>query len=202
MPPLSNVQADLPTLAQAVWPDDGAKAVRAIALLVLGTVALWISAKVQVPFYPVPMTMQTFAVLAIGMAYGWKLGGATVFAYLAQGAAGLPVFSGTPERGIGLAYMVGPTGGYLVGFLLAAIAVGYLAEKGWDRSIVRTAAAMFVGYVLIYSFGLIWLGTLIGWDKPILEIGLMPFVLGDIVKAALAAAVLPFAWRLLRRDRT
>lgn len=199
MPPLSNAQTGLPTLAQAIWPADGTQAMRAIALLVLGTAALWISAKIHVPFYPVPMTMQTFVVLTIGMAFGWKLGGATVFAYLAQGAVGLPVFSGTPERGIGLLYMVGPTGGYLVGFLLAAIAVGYLAERGWDRSIVRTAVAMVIGYFLIYAPGLLWLGAVIGWDKPILELGLTPFVLGDIFKAALAAAVLPFAWRALRR---
>lgn len=195
--PLGNATSALPTLAQTIWPDDETRFFRAFALLVVGTLALWISAKVQVPFYPVPMTMQTFVVLVIGMAYGWKLGGATLLAYLAEGALGLPVFAGTPERGIGLAYMFGPTGGYLIGFFLAAVAVGYLAERGWDRSLLKAATAMLVGYVLIYTPGLIWLGTVIGWDKPILELGLTPFIWGAIFKAGLAAAVLPIVWRLL-----
>ena len=99
---------------------------RNVALAVAGSIALWVSAKVQIPFLPVPMTLQTLVVLIIGMAYGWRLGAATVALYLAQGAVGLPVFAGTPEKGIGLAYMIGPTGGYLVGFLLAAMAVGCL----------------------------------------------------------------------------
>ncbi len=202
MLPLGNAHSAVPTLAQTIWPDDETRFFRAFALLVVGTLALWISAKVQVPFYPVPMTMQSFVVVVIGMAYGWKLGGATLLAYLAEGAIGLPVFAGTPERGIGLAYLLGPTGGYLFGFFLAATAVGYLAERRWDRSLLKAAAAMFVGFVLIYAPGLIWLGTVIGWDKPILELGLTPFIWGAVFKAGLAAAFLPLVWRFLpRRDQ-
>jgi biotin transport system substrate-specific component len=152
-----------------------------------------------VPFYPVPMTMQTMAVLVLGMAYGWRLGGATVVLYLAEGALGLPVFAGTPEKGIGIAYMLGSTGGYLLGFALAASACGWLAERGWDRNPVRTAVALLAGNVLIYVPGLLWLGALFGWDKPILAWGLYPFLLGDLTKLALAAAIMPLAWRAVRR---
>jgi biotin transport system substrate-specific component len=196
------------TLATAVWPvalevKPGHRLVRAAFLALAGTALIWLSAKVQVPFYPVPMTMQTFVVLGLGMAYGWRLGGATVSLYLAAGALGLPVFAGTPEKGIGLVYMLGGTGGYLLGFLLAAAACGWLAERGWDRNVVGAALAMLVGNALIYIPGLLWLGGLYGWDKPILEWGLMPFVLGDVTKLALAAAVLPLAWKVVgRRGKT
>ncbi len=171
---------------------------RNIMLAVAGSIALWISAKVQVPFLPVPMTLQTLVVLIIGMAYGWRLGAATVALYLAQGAAGLPVFAGTPEKGIGLAYMVGPTGGFLIGFVLAAIAVGYLAERGWDRNIVTTAGAMLIGNALIYIPGLFWLSTLIGWDKAI-EFGIKPFLLGDLFKLVLAALFMPLIWNTVKK---
>ena len=193
---MSSLATQYPTLASLAWPSHKSGAlVRNVALAVLGSVLLWASAKVQIPFYPVPMTMQTFVVLAIGMAYGWRLGAATVLFYLAQGALGLPVFAGTPEKGLGLAYMAGPTGGYLVGFVLAAAACGWLAERGWDRSILRTAAAMLIGNLLIYAPGLLWLGTLVGWDKPVLAWGLTPFLLGDVTKLALAAALFPAVWR-------
>lgn len=173
--------------------------VRNILLALAGSLALWISAKVQVPFYPVPMTMQTFVVLVIGMAFGWRLGGATVLLYLAEGMAGLPVFAGTPERGIGLAYMVGPTGGYLVGFVLAAVVVGILAERRWDRGIATTLAAMTAGTAIIFTCGVLWLGAIVGWDKPVLELGVIPFLPGAAFKIALAAAVLPLAWRVAGR---
>ncbi len=186
------------TLAEAIWSPDN-RIVRNIVLAVLGTVALWISAKINVPFYPVPMTMQTFAVLVIGMAFGWRLGAATVLLYLAEGAAGLPVFAGTPEKGIGLAYMMGPTGGYLVGFVLAAGAVGWLAGRGWDRNVFWTLAVMVIGTAIIFIPGLLWLGAVIGWDKPVLEFGLIPFMPGAAFKIALAAAVLPLAWRWVGR---
>lgn len=190
------------TLIGAVWPEGSvAKPLRLAILALAGTALLTLSAKIQIPFYPVPMTMQTFAVLAIGMAFGWRLGGATLLLYLAEGAVGLPVFSGTPEKGIGVAYLMGPTGGYLLGFALAAAVVGWLAERGWDRSIVTTALAMLVGNVVIYVPGLLWLGGLFGWDKPILEWGLTPFVLGDLAKLGLAAALLPLAWKLVGRRR-
>ena len=134
--------------------------------------------------------------LVIAMAFGPRLGAATVMLYLAEGAVGLPVFAGTPEKGIGLAYMLGGTGGYLLGFLLAAALVGMLAERGWDRNVGTTALAMLFGNVVIYVPGLLWLGTLFGWDKPILAWGLTPFLLGDVTKLALAAAVLPLLWKL------
>ena len=188
------------TLAEAVWPLERVGPwLRNLTLAVLGSLLLWASAKIQIPFYPVPMTMQTFVVLSLGMAYGWRLGGATLLLYLAEGAAGLPVFASTPEKGLGLAYMFGPTGGYLLGFLMAAAACGWLAERGWDRQVVKTAAAMLIGNAIIYLPGLLWLGGLLGWDKPILEWGLTPFLLGDLTKLALAAALLPAVWKLVRR---
>jgi biotin transport system substrate-specific component len=186
-----------PTLADRLLGRQSSLAREAL-LAIGGSLALWASAKIQIPFYPVPLTMQTFMVLVIGMAFGLRLGTATVGLYLLQGALGLPVFAGTPEKGIGLAYMVGPTGGYLIGYLAAAAACGYLAERGWDRRISMTAIAMLAGNLLIYVPGLLWLGTLVGWDKPVLAWGLTPFLLGDLVKLALAAALLPLAWQGLR----
>jgi biotin transport system substrate-specific component len=184
------------TLADTVWSPAGTSpAVRAIVLALIGTALLTLSAKIQVPFWPVPMTMQTFVVLVLGMAYGWRLAGATVLLYLAQGALGLPVFA----AGGGIAYFAGPTAGYLVGFLLAAVAVGWLAEHGWDRSVLRTLAAMLIGTVIIFACGIAWLSTLIGLPQAI-SAGLVPFLLGEAVKIALATAILPFAWLLLQRS--
>jgi biotin transport system substrate-specific component len=201
---MMDLQARHDTLAATLWPSTGklgemSGLLRAVFLVVAGSLLLYASAKIQVPFYPVPITMQTFAVLVIGMAYGWRLGGATVLFYLAQGAAGLPIFAGTPEKGIGLAYMAGPTGGYLLGFLLAAAAVGWLAERGWDRSVVKTLAAMVLGTAIIFLPGVLWLGTLVGWDKPVLDWGLYPFLPGAAFKIGLAAAVLPLAWKALSK---
>lgn len=182
------------TLAQTLWHGENA-ILRNALLVVAGSLALWASAKIHFPFYPVPMTMQTFAVLVIGMAYGWRLGAATVLLYLAEGAIGLPVFSGTPDRGIGLAYMAGPTGGYLIGFAVSAATVGWLANRGWDRNVYTTLGAMILGTAIIFALGLLWLGILIGWDKPILQLGLYPFLLGAAFKIALAATVLPLVWK-------
>ena len=203
---MTAISARQGTLAQSLWPSaaDAVPAqrwLRAAALAFIGSILLTISAKIQVPFYPVPMTMQTFMVLALGMAYGWRLGAATVLFYLAQGAMGLPVFVGTPEKGIGLAYMAGPTGGYLLGFVAAAALAGWLAERGWDRNVVTTASAMLLGNIVIYVPGLLWLGALFGWDKPILAWGLTPFVLGDLTKLALASVLMPLAWQAFRRWR-
>ena len=165
-----------------------------------------ISAKVQVPFWPVPMTMQTFAVLVVGMAYGWRLGAATLMVYLAQGALGLPVFA----AGGGLAYFAGPTAGYLVGFALAAALVGGLAERGWDRAMLPTLAAMFLGTAVIFASGLAWLTLFLASSKSLaldaafvaaLANGLTPFLAGAVTKIALAAAVLPLAWKLLAKVR-
>ena len=193
------------TLFEAVLPAAGADVARRRlrdGLVVLGaTLALWLSAKVSIPIGPVPISMQTFAVLAIGAALGPRLGALAVLAYLGQGALGLPVFAGTPEKGIGLAYMVGPTGGYLVGFAVAAFTVGLLARRGWDRSVVPATAMMLIGHAVVFAFGLLWLGTVIGWDRPVLSIGLTPFLIGTLAKSLLAAVVLPGAWRLLGRPR-
>lgn len=184
------------TLADALWsPAAGSPAIRATVLAVIGSILLTISAKIQVPFWPVPMTMQTFVVLVLGVAYGWRLAGATVLLYLAQGALGLPVFAG----GGGLAYMAGPTGGYLAGFLLAAVAVGWLAERGWARSAPSTLAAMLIGTAIIFGCGIAWLATLIGLPQAI-SAGLVPFLLSEAVKIALATALVPSAWRLMRRS--
>ena len=190
------------TLTLAIWPQDRTNRIlRNVILAVTGSIALTISAKISIPFYPVPMTMQTLVVLLIGMAYGWKLGGATILLYLAEGALGLPVFSGTPEKGIGIAYMMGGTGGYLLGFVIAASIVGYLASLGWDRNPLKTILAMLTGNIVIYVMGLLWLGALFGWDKPILDWGLKPFLFGDLVKIAIAAALLPACWRWAERSR-
>jgi biotin transport system substrate-specific component len=188
------------TLSQAAFGRDQSQLVKAM-LVAAGSLLLWASAKVQIPFYPVPLTMQTFAVLVVGAALGWRMAMATVALYLLEGAAGLPVFAGTPEKGIGLAYMAGPTGGYLFGYLLAAPAVGWLAERGWDRHAITTAIAMLAGNLLIYVPGLLWLGSVVGWDKPVLAWGLTPFLLGDLTKLALAAAVLPASWMLIGGKR-
>jgi len=167
---------------------------------VAGSLLLTASAKIQVPFWPVPMTMQTFAVLVIGMAYGPRLGAATVALYLAEGAFGLPVFAGTPAKGIGLAYMMGPTGGYLAGFLVAALAVGALARRGWDRGLPGGVAAFLIGDGVIFVCGVAWLSALIGFDKAIAA-GLVPFLPGEALKVALAAALMVVGWRLVGRRR-
>ena len=191
-----------PTLVQAIWPG-GSGAVRAARYAVLafaGTLLLTLSAKLQIPFWPVPMTMQTFAVLVLGAALGWKLGAATMLLYLAEGAIGLPVFSGTPERGIGVPYMLGPTGGYLAGFVAGAALCGWLAEKGWDRSWWRTALAMLLGHIVILALGWAWLATLAGPAKAFAA-GVAPFYAATIAKTALAVLALPLAWKVLKHER-
>lgn len=188
------------TLIDRIWPDTTAPAVRWATLAVIGSLLLTASAKAQVPMWPVPMTMQSFVVLVLGMAYGSRLGAASVGLYLIEGAFGLPVFAGTPEKGIGLAYMAGPTGGYLAGFMLAAFAVGWLAERGWDRNLARSVAAMTIGTVLLFIPGVAWLAVLVGWQKAIAG-GLTPFILGSVLKLALAAAVLPLAWKAVEPRR-
>ncbi|WP_299377575.1 biotin transporter BioY [uncultured Kiloniella sp.] len=191
-----SVQTAHPTLGQQLVGSHSNLLTKMLMVLV-GSLALWASAKIQIPFYPVPMTMQTTVVFMIGMAYGWRLGGLTIMLYLFEGAMGLPVFSGTPEKGLGLVYMMGTTGGYLLGFFFAAVLLGWLAEKGWDRNYISTAVAMILGNAVIYSFGLLWLGSVVGWDKPLLEWGMLPFLMGDAVKLALASLLLPTVWKLL-----
>ena len=185
------------TLLDVLWRDR--TLLRNVALIIAGTLLITLSAKIKVPFYPVPMTMQTLAVMLIGFIFGWRMAGATVLFYLAQGALGLPVFAGTPEKGIGLAYMMGPTGGYLLGFVLAAVLCGWLAERGWDRSPWRLVVAMILANGVIYALGVAWLGSVVGWDKPVLAWGMIPFLYGDLLKIVLGAALLTAGWKLLDR---
>lgn len=189
-------------LADAIGPRSGA-ALRAkqVALALLGIAVLAIAAKIKVPMWPVPINMGTFAVLALGAAYGPRLGLATILGYMIVGALGFDVFAGSSAEKAGLEYMMGGTGGYLLGYVLATVALGALAARGWDRSLVRMALAMVIGNALIYAFGVLWLGQLYGWDKPILQWGLTPFLLGDAIKLALAAVLLPGMWRLVGRAR-
>lgn len=184
------------TLAETLWPAETAPPwLRNALLAVGGSLLLTLSAKINVPFYPVPMTMQTFAVLFIGAAFGWRLGAATVLLYLAQGAFGLPVFAGTPEKGIGLAYMMGPTGGYLVGFAVAAALVGWLAERGWNRNFLWLTAAMFIGHAVIFTYGLAWLASGIGLERA-WATGVAPFYYATLFKTLLAAACLKGGWSI------
>jgi biotin transport system substrate-specific component len=187
-----------PTLIGALWPARGNAVFRWVLLMIVGSLFIAASAQIAVPLPIVPITMQTFAVLMVGAAYGWRLGAATVAAYLVEGAIGLPVFA---EFTAGLPVLFGPTGGYLFGFVLAAGAVGWLAERGWDRNIVTTALAMLIGNALIYLPGLVVLAGFVGADK-VIEYGLTPFLLGDGLKLILAACLLPLAWRIIGADRT
>jgi len=187
------------TLVETFWPAQAAPAImRGVLLAVIGSMVLTLSAKVNVPFYPVPLSMQTFAVLVIGAAYGWKLGLATVLLYLGEGAVGLPVFANTPERGIGLAYMFGPTGGYLIGFAVAAALIGWLCERGWDRSFAWLLAAMFLGHIVILAYGMTWLSSQIGIEKA-WAFGIAPFYLATILKTLLGAAFIKGAWSFAER---
>ena len=181
-------------------PEEGAARLAALAgFAILGSLILWASAKISVPFWPVPMTLQTGAVVLIAAAYGSRLGAATVVLYLLEGALGLPVFEGTPAKGIGIAYMMGTTGGYLLGFAIAGYVVGLLAERGFDQNPFKLFGAMLLGDAIVFALGLLWLGSVVGWDKPVLEWGLYPFLLGDLVKLALAAAAVSAGARLVRR---
>jgi len=189
-------------LAEALGPRSGAALrVKQVALVLLGIAVLAVAAKIRVPMWPVPITMGTFAVLSIGAAYGARLGLATILGYMIVGALGFDVFAGSSAEKFGLTYMMGGTGGYLVGYVLATVALGALAARGWDRSFGKMALAMVIGNALIYAPGLLWLGQLYGWDKPILQWGLTPFLLGDAIKLALAAVLLPALWKMVGRAR-
>jgi biotin transport system substrate-specific component len=189
------------TLVGLLWPsrDDARFAtLRAAVLMVVGSALLTISAKVQVPLPYVPMTLQTLVVLMIGAAYGWRLGAATVALYLMQGATGLPVFANTPPMAAGIAYFASPTGGFLFGFLAAALAVGFMAERGWDRSLLRVIVMMSVGHALIFLFGLAQLSLVLPFAKA-WTVGVAPFVAATLVKTALAVALMQAAWSVTRR---
>ena len=158
------------------------KILKIFLVVFFGTMALTVSAKLKIPFYPVPMTMQTFVVLFLGLAFGYKIGLAIVGVYLLEGIIGIPVFSGSPEKGIGLVYFTGPTMGYLIGFLSAVFFAGYLNLK---NNIFVIFIKLVFSVSTIYLLGVLWLGTLIGWDKPILELGVTPFLLAELFKICL-----------------
>ncbi len=158
------------------------RVIKSLLAIILGSLALTISAKIKIPFYPVPMTMQTFVVLFLGVSLGYKIGLASVGLYLLEGIAGLPVFSNSPEKGVGLIYFTGPTMGYLIGFLTAS----YLASKiNIQDNFLLVLAKLTIATSTIYLLGLLWLGTLIGWDKPIFALGAKPFLLAEIFKIIL-----------------
>jgi biotin transport system substrate-specific component len=194
-------------LAPSLLSNRANRALQEVALVLAGTLVLYVSAKVFVPFFPVPMTLQTLAVMAIAAAYGQRLGTLTVLAYLAEGAVGIPVFTYTPPAVASLGYFLGPTGGFLIGFIALALIVGYAADRGWDRSPVRLFGAMLVADVVVFAIGFVWFawlahlssggigaGVAIAWSK-----GIAPFILGDLLKIALAAAAVPAAWGLIGR---
>jgi len=156
--------------------------IKSLLVIFIGSIILAISAKVKIPFYPVPMTMQTFVVLFLGISFGYKIALATVTLYLLEGIIGLPVFSNSPERGVGLVYFTGPTMGYLIGFLSACFLASYIKNEDNYFTIFMK---LILSVSTIYILGVLWLGTLIGWDKPILELGVMPFLLAEIFKIVL-----------------
>ena len=158
------------------------KVFKIILLALIGSLLLTISAKIKIPFYPFPMTMQTFVVLLMGITFGWKIGVATISLYLFEGVIGLPVFAGTPEKGIGLIYFTGPTMGYLIGFLFASFIAGYLNFK---TNIFFIFAKLILSVSIIYIIGILWLGNLIGWDKPLFQLGAAPFLLAELFKISL-----------------
>ena len=157
--------------------------VKNLFIALVGTVLLAISAKIKIPFYPVPMTMQTLIVLIIGVGFGWKLGVATITLYLFEGIIGLPVFSGTPEKGVGLVYFTGPTMGYLIGFLIATFFAG---KFNYNNNLIINFLKLTFATSFIYILGMFWLGELIGWDKPIFKLGAQPFLLAELFKILLA----------------
>lgn len=203
------ITAPQPTLAAALWPvGTGNAAIRAIALAVLGSIFVAVCAQITVPLWPVPITGQTFAVLVVGMAYGMRLGAASLLLYLMLGVVDLPVFA---NQASGFEVLMGPSGGYIIGFVLAAGALGYLAERGWDRHPATTALAMIIGNAVLYVPGLLWLwkfyagpgieyvasaGAETAFGAAIMA-GLIPFLIGDALKLLLAAAILPIAWRAI-----
>jgi len=177
------------------------KIVKTISIIVIGSILLTISAKIKIPFYPVPMTMQTFVVLFFGITFGYKIGLATVTLYLLEGIFGLPVFANSPEKGIGLVYFTGPTMGYLIGFLVAVYLVGirrdllYWSKKHYVN-LLTVFTRLIVSVSFIYILGLLWLGSLIGWDKPIYKLGAEPFLLAELFKLLLLTALYPWIKKL------
>ena len=166
--------------------------IKNLFIAICGTIILAVSAKVKIPFYPVPMTMQTFVVLLLGVSLGWRLGLFTVSLYLIEGLAGLPVFAGTPEKGLGIVYFTGPTMGYLIGFLVAVYLAGIFK---YNNNFFKNLIKLLFSVSFIYLLGMIWLGSLIGWDKPIFKLGAQPFLLAEIFKVVLLALIIPVIFK-------
>jgi len=167
-----------------VVKSENTKILKYLLIIFLGSILLTISSKIKIPFYPVPMTMQTFVVLFLGMSFGYKIGLATVSLYLLEGIIGLPVFSNSPEKGVGIIYFTGPTMGYLIGFLFATFLAGYFNFK---VNIFYTFLKLIISVSVIYILGVFWLGNLIGWDKPIIQLGVTPFLLAELFKVSILA---------------
>ena len=165
------------------------KLIKSLFIALVGSILLAISAKIKIPFYPVPMTMQTLVVLLIGIAFGWKLGIATIALYLTEGIIGLPVFSGTPEKGIGLVYFFGPTFGYLIGFLVTVFLAG---KFSYNNNLIKNFIKLTFATSFIYILGMLWLGGLIGWEKPIFKLGAQPFLLAELFKVLLATFAIDY----------
>ena len=159
------------------------KIIKYFFIALVGSLLLAISSKIKIPFYPVPMTMQTFVVLFLGITFGYKIGLSIVTVYLFEGILGLPVFSNSPEKGVGLVYFTGPTMGYLIGFLSAVFLTGYF---NFGKNIIQNFLKILISVSTIYILGLIWLGSLIGWDKPIFKLGVQPFLLAELFKILIA----------------
>jgi biotin transport system substrate-specific component len=188
-------------MASLALPQKGAaRLATQIFLAIAGTLLLTLSAKTKIVLGPVDMNLQTLAVPLIAAAFGWRLGLATVLLYLAEGAAGFPVFQSTPEKGIGIAYMLGTTGGYLAGFVVMAAIVGWAADRGWDRNPVKLFGAILAAEVVMMAMGFAWLATLIGPEKS-WQFGVLPFIVSDLIKVALASALVPAVWSLLPKGR-
>jgi len=167
-----------------VVKSENTKILKYLLIIFLGSILLTISSKIKIPFYPVPMTMQTFVVLFLGMSFGYKIGLATVSLYLLEGIIGLPVFSNSPEKGVGIIYFTGPTMGYLIGFLFATFLAGYFNFK---VNVFYTFLKLIISVSVIYILGIFWLGNLIGWDKPIIQLGVTPFLLAELFKVSILA---------------
>ncbi len=171
------------------------KIIKSLLVIFVCSLILAISAKIKIPFYPVPMTMQTFVVLFLGLSFGYKIAIASVSLYLLEGILGFPVFSNSPERGVGIAYFTGPTMGYLIGFLPACFIASLTTT---DDSYLFIFIKLFFSALVIYLMGILWLGTLIGWDKPIIELGVMPFLLAEIFKICLLTLISRQIFKLRR----
>ena len=169
------------------------KTILLIPVIIFSTFLITLSAKLKVPFYPVPMTMQPFEIVLMGAMFGWRMGATIILTYLLEGALGLPVFAGTPEKGIGLSYILGPTFGYILGFIVAVLIAGRINFK---VNFLKRILLASICIAPIYILGMIWLGTIIGWDKPIFELGAKPFLLAELFKVLLIAIILPLVLKL------